>query len=98
MTSLITGAVTVTSAGTAVQFSTAQNPIRSIRIVATGTNTGAVYVGASDVDNTNSPLMVPGASLPVDWTESTGRPGLLSDLWVDADNNNDEIRYWAVPV
>lgn len=93
MASIITGVVTVSSAGTAVQFSTAQDPLRSIRIVVA---TGTCYVGDSTVDSTNSPALAVTEELSLDWT--VGKPGVLSDLWVDAANNNDAIRYWAVPL
>ena len=93
MASLITGAVIVTSAGTAVQFSTAQDSIRSIRIVV---ETGTCYIGASDVDSTNVPSLSAGEELLLEWNGN--KPGVLSDLWVDAATNNDEVRYWAVPL
>ena len=96
MAGIITGKVTVASAGTAVRFTTATTPIRSITVYAAGGNTGDVYVGASNVDNTDTPTAKATNFSITFRTHPEESPGDLMDFWVDAANTNDFITFRAV--
>ena len=94
MAKIQTGSKTVTIAGTAERLATvaASVPVRSITVVAKGTNSGAVYVGASDVASTTAPALEPGDSITI----AAPDPATLSDVWVNAAVSGEGIDYVAV--
>lgn len=97
MAQLINGLVTVSSAGTAVQFSSAPLKVKAIFIYAPSGNSGAVYIGDSAVDSTNTPALNPGEHYEVEFkSEHHDTPGELSDIYADAATSGDTVRYLAV--
>ena len=97
------GTVTVGMAGTAVNFTTADIPIKRCYFRAPTANTGDVYLGGSDVSSTvMGRLLEPGESFEVDFTDDldsvVGRWGNLNEFYLDAANANDVIMFLAVPV
>ena len=83
---------TVTSAGTAVALSAVSQRVRSVTIIAKAGNVGQVYVGGADVDSdTNGrldareSLVIPAAA----WLD-------LTDIYIDADENDDGVDFYAV--
>lgn len=85
---IITGQVTVAAAGTAVQVSTDEST-RVYLLRADPENTGSIAIGDSAVDMTNGLLLA-----------KTDPPIVLrcalSELYVDADNNDDVLTYLQV--
>lgn len=92
---LNTGAViTVAAAGTAVTISATEIPVTSVIIEADASNTGNIYIGDSSVDATNGITAVPGESINVS-TDDIPRQAdefILSDIFVDADTNDNKAR------
>ena len=92
-------AVAVAAAGTAVQVSSSEIRTQSVIIQAPVDNTGDIFVGDSSVDSANGIIIRPGNSL--DFTgDNMGQGGdfeiNLSDLYVDAATNGDEVRVMYV--
>lgn len=86
--------VTVTTAGTRVQFSTADSrPWRVITVSARPSNGSAVYVGLSGVTATAGIQLMPGASYP--FTPPEGSGVTLKQLYADAAVNSDRVDYAA---
>ena len=89
------GTVTVSSAGTAVQFEATGISVRSIYILAPDTNTGLIYLGSSTVSSSLGPRMAPGKELTL--SVAPGElPINLSQLYVDAASSSDKIEYLAI--
>lgn len=84
--------VTVTTAGTRVQLSTAPEHIARIAFKAPGGNTGNVYVGDSQVSSTRGWTLAPGESITLDFSPKT-EP--LDSFYVDAATNGDKLE-WIV--
>lgn len=85
---VLSGQVTVPSAGTAVQVS-ADNSIRKYMLRAFPGNTGVVYIGNGGVSASNGfPLDKADGPMPF-----TGR---LSELYVDAATNDDGLAWFEV--
>lgn len=90
--------VTVTTAGTRVQFSTADSrPWRVITVSARPSNGSAVYVGLSGVTATAGIQLMPGGSYPFRVPDSApGGAGItLRQLYADAAKNSDRVDYFA---
>ena len=87
--------VTVTTAGTRVQFSaTDSRPWRVITVIARPSNGSAAYVGLNTVTGTLGIQLMPGASFP--FTPPEGTPGItLKQLYADAAVNSDRVDYAA---
>lgn len=90
----VVGEKTVATAGTAVQVSTADTAVYDILFQAPSGNTGAVYIGLSDVDSTTYIVtLAKGESWAT--SGSIGGPSagqfILSDYWVDAATNGDKV-------
>ena len=87
LTTVATGRVTVTAAGTAEQLPTVTVD-GELTITALSGNAGTVYVGDSTVDATSGDPLQPGQSITVSINNADG-------LYVDADNGGDTISYLA---
>ena len=87
--------VTVTTAGTRVQFSTADSrPWRVISVSARPANGSAVYVGLSGVTSTAGIQLMPGGSYP--FRPPEGGEGItLMQLYLDSAANSDRADYAA---
>jgi len=97
MSGIANGLVTVSSAGTAVRFTSATTPLKSILVHATTGNAGNVFVGDSSVDSTNTPPLAPDETLEILFKNVDGETaGDLGDFYVDAANNGDTVTYFAV--
>lgn len=97
MGGILHNVVTVATAGTAVRFTTATTPIKSILIAAPSGNTGAVYIGDSTVASTNSPPLAAGSERTITFKDNPDdTPGDMADLYVDVSTNGDTITYFAV--
>lgn len=99
---LESGGVAVASAGTAVPLSSTPLKVFSVSILARQvdgtTNTGNVFLGDSSVDNTN-PDILPGETVEVPGTRQSGHSLEfdLSQIFVDADTNDDGVSFWYTP-
>lgn len=97
MSALINGLVTVSSAGTAVQFSSAPLKVKAIFIYAPAGNSGDVYIGDSAVDSTNTPPLSPGEHYEIEFkSETHDTPGELSNIYADAATSGNTVRYLAI--
>jgi hypothetical protein len=92
---LITQAqVTVTTAGTRVQISSTQTPVYSVVFSAPAANSGAIYIGDSNVAAGRGVEMAKGTSFTIsgDVTSRSGQEELfLSDFYVDAATSGDKV-------
>lgn len=90
--------VTVTTAGTRVQFSTGDSrPWRVITVSARPSNGSAVYVGLSTVTSTAGIQLMPGGSYPfrVPDNAPAGVGITLQQLYADSAVNSDRVDYFA---
>lgn len=87
--------VTVTTAGTRVQISTADTPITSIILQAKTANSGVIIVGDSAVAAGVGIELAPGASITIT-ADLSGRQGgeemILSDFWADSATNGNKVK------
>ncbi|MEE8046507.1 MAG: hypothetical protein V3T49_06690 [Dehalococcoidia bacterium] len=90
--SLPIGSVTVTSPGTAVAVVSSGNAISAVSFRARSDNTGAVYVGDSDVDSTNGYRLEPGDELTLSFRETID----LRRFFIDGDTANDSADFAGV--
>ena len=97
MAGISSSSVTVASAGTAVRFTTAPTPIKSVLIHANATNSGIVYVGDSTTSATTTPPLAAGSSLEIKFKDDVDETaGDLSDFWLDSASSSDGVTYIAV--
>lgn len=84
--------VTVPTAGTAVPVSSTQLTCTGVEFYVPSTNTGVIYIGGSNVDNTMRPIAKTGSWSPPD-TALSGTSGMydLSQIYVTSANNNDTV-------
>ena len=88
--------VTVTTAGTRVQFSaTDSRPWRVITVSARPSNGSAVYVGLSAVTSTAGIQLMPGGSYPIRMPPEVVGGVTLKQLYADAAVNSDRVDYAA---
>lgn len=87
------GVKTVATAGTRVALASGNIWARALKITAPSTNTGAVYIGESDVDPTHGFLLPPGAS--INFSDSgLDIPAVnLSSVYADAATNGDQVTF-----
>lgn len=82
--------VTVATAGTAVQVSTTSRKVIALTVRARAANTGNMFAGGSDVDNTKAPL---DASDSVSFVAPQSSLGPLqfdlTSIWIDASVNGE---------
>jgi len=86
----IIGTITVSTAGTRVQNPTSGN-VQGIMWRARADNTGAVYVGYSDVSSTNGVHISPGDAFTVLFTGYEK----LQNWYADAATNSDKVDFVA---
>ena len=86
--SLISGTITVTSAGTRVQAAHKAN-VRTVVFKARSDNTGDVYIGGSDVSSTDGMTLTPGESITLESRNAIS----TAQYYADAANNNDQVDY-----
>ncbi len=86
----VIGTITVSSAGTRVQNTTSGN-VRGIMWRARADNTGAVYIGYSDVSSTNGVHVSPGDAFTVLFNGYEK----LQNWYADAATNGDKIDFVA---
>ena len=84
----VSGTIKVTAAGTAVQAASKGNA-RSLVFKARNDNTGACYLGGSDVSATDGMSLVPGESIQLELANAIS----TSQFWADAANTNDQIDF-----
>jgi len=91
MAAATSGQVTVTTAGTAVQFPSTTSGER-FEIKANPANTGNMWIGndgAGDVTSANGYPLDAGQSIEV----NVALVGNMSGLWVDADVNGEKVSW-----
>ena len=84
----------VTTAATAERLVSTSIRVNSVTIKAKGTNTGNMFIGESDVDNTKAPLPARDAIVL-----NSGTPEMtfdLKDIYVDASVNGEGVWFWYV--
>lgn len=86
------GSLTITTAGTELQFSNTADKVKSISVKARPANAGNVFLGVSDVTSTNGWTLRPGESKTVDFGAGSV---LFSTFYGDAATNGD-ILDWTV--
>lgn len=91
----INSTVTITTAGTRVQVSSASQPVISVYVEALKSNTGVIYLGVSDVSSTKYiAALAAGQGFGIS-TDARGRLGgelQLSTLWADSSVNGDKLQ------
>ena len=85
-TTIISAKVTVTTAGTRVQFVT--NTIKSVVIKSLSINTGFIYVGNSLVSATNGFQLSAGDTIALDITNT-------NVVWIDSSVNGEGVTWFA---
>jgi len=100
MASIISDTVDVPTATTRVQISSSDHEVLIITFKAPALNKGTVYVGDSAVSATVGMPLEPGESFsdpPYESHQNTNLPETvpLSDYWIDAANNGDDVAYFA---
>ena len=86
------GSLSITTAGTELQFSNTADRVKSISVRARPGNTGNVFFGVSDITSTNGWTLQPGESKTVDFGQGSV---LFSVFYGDAASNGD-ILDWTV--
>ncbi len=92
------GATTVTTGGVRVHLATGDRAtvaMLSVTVKAYTTNAGKVYVGGEGVTTANGFDLDPGDSITFT-TDSTRKAINLSKIWLDADNDGDNVRWIAL--
>lgn len=87
-TTIYNGQNTVAAAGTAEALASSQ-AVKSVTIKALSGNTGDIYVGNSDVDNTNGFVLSPGDTISMDIAN-------LATVYIDSATNGDGVSYIGV--
>jgi|6_EtaG_2_1085325.scaffolds.fasta_scaffold170274_2 hypothetical protein len=96
MAGLLVGTeITVDSAGTAQPLATSQTLVKTASARAKRTNTGNIYIGDSDVDDTQNDGFAAGdlIALPAGLDAAYD----LAHVWIDADTNDEGIDLWYQP-
>ena len=88
---IVPGVTTVSSAGTAVTFSSTDYRASGITIKAARANTDAIYIGDSTVDNSSGKIFAD-QSLTFRFNPSHD----ISAIYVDADTNGNKAEFWVV--
>lgn len=93
-----TSAITVSSAGTAVQFSTTPINCTNLFIQARAGNSGLIYIGGSTVSASNKFGYSLAAGVGVNFAPVTTKTLYynVSDFWVDAVSSNDGLTWTCV--
>ena len=91
---LKTTSKTVTTAGTQVPLSATALIVSAYSIRAKGTNTGNVYLGDSNVDNTAHPIP---ALSGIDWEGQPNERENLAVIYVDADVSGEGVDIMYIP-
>ena len=85
--------ITVATSGTEQQVSATATPITTLVVSAPATNTGAIYVGDSNVTTTRGIEVAKGTTVSIS-ADMSGRAGgeelILSDFYIDAATNGDK--------
>jgi len=87
-------AVTVATAGTAVQITALNRATMSVLVQASKDNVGRIFVGDSTVDSSNGIELDPGEAKEIT-PEEVGRSSeevILSDIFVDSQFDADSVR------
>jgi|TARA_R100000306_G_C4334118_1_gene121824 hypothetical protein len=99
MAGIVNGRITVSTAGTAVRFTTNPTPIKYLLLEVPSANTGSIYIGDSTVASNNTPAIAKSTTRDFlfrhDVEES---PGDLSDFYADAGTNGDVVNYFAITI
>ena len=97
MAKIASAGVVTAAAGTAVRFTTAPTPIKSIFIQANKGNGNVVYIGDSTTSATTSPSFAAGESIEIKFKDSGEETsGDLSDFYMDSAVTGQGIKYIAV--
>ena len=97
MAKIKSGGIVTASAGTAVRFTTAPTPIKSILVQASKGNGNVVYIGDSTTSATTAPSFAAGETLEVKFKDSGEETsGDLSDFYMDSAVTGQGIKYIAV--
>jgi len=97
MAKIKSGSVVTAAAGTAVRFTTAPTPIKSILVQASKANTHVVYIGDSTTSATTTLSFEAGETLEIKFKDSGEETsGDLSDFYVDSVTTGQGIKYIAV--
>ena len=86
------GSLTITTAGTELQFSNTLDKVKSISVRGRPGNTGNVFFGISTITSTSGWTLQPGESKTVDFGEGSV---LFSTFYGDSATNGD-ILDWTV--
>jgi hypothetical protein len=96
MTSIISGKVTVSSAGTAVQFPSTRKRVIALKIQNdAAVTTGLMYVGDLDVSASNGWTLKDDTADYLEWPIPAGKSIRLDDLWADAASNDGAVIFIA---
>ena len=87
------GQKTVAAAGTAEALSSTGIWARNLYLSAPAANTGAIYIGDSDVDSITGFAMAPGSSVALSDLLGQDIAVYLDDLYVDAATNGDKVTF-----
>lgn len=84
----------IPTAGTRVQLSATATPVSAVIIQAKATNSGLIFVGDSSVSATRGISLAAGKALSLTCEEmaAEGEEFFLSDIYVDAATNGDDVK------
>ena len=97
MATILSGVVTVATAGTQVRFTTTPTPIRALRVESDDGNSNAVFIGGPDVSAAAYGIRLASSGNNSDWIKFEGMPGDLSDFWADVTTNGEAVQFLAIP-
>ena len=99
MAGIIHGRVTVSSAGTAVRFTTVPTPIKYLLLEVPSANSGSIYLGDSTVASDNTPAIAKNTTKEFVFRhDAEEAPGDLSDFYADAGSSGDVVNYLAITI
>ena len=85
----------IPTAGTRVQISNTARRVLSITFKARNGNTGSIYIGTSTVSSSNGIELRKNESFTYNF-QATGTSAPISDFWVDAATNGDDVDWGAI--
>lgn len=85
-TTIQNGFVDLVTPGTAVALGAATTIVR-VTVQAKSGNVGTIYIGGSNVDNTNGPELLPGKAATIEIDD-------LSSVFIDGTDGGDGVVYW----
>ena len=97
MATILSGVVTVATAGEQTQFTKTPTPIRALRVESDDGNSNPVFIGGLDVSATAYGIRLASAGNDSGWIKFEGQvAGDLSDFWADVTTPGEKVQFLAI--